>query len=96
MSNTETAVESSGGWVFGLPKVWAACLNVGAILLICVMFWQDRQESLKTAREDRAVFKSAVERLSEASDRQGEAIRTLAVQVQRLGEKLERDRRGAK
>lgn len=73
----------------------AKIANLGAIVLICTMFYQDRHTSLESAKEDRAMFKAAIERIENASRAQSEthsremseqskAVRELAEQVKRL------------
>lgn len=73
MSEATTAQETN--WVFGLPPLARAILNIGAVALICLMFYQDRRESLRTAAEDRQMFReelryqrAAIEKLSRAVD----------------------------
>jgi len=96
-TTANTTGDSSGNYVFGLPRLWAAVLNVGAVLLICAMFYQDRRESLALAKEDRTIFRTALERLSESSNRQGQAISTLSQQIEKLADRIDQfDRRKAK
>lgn len=91
-----TASEGPGGWVFGMPRLWAACLNVGVVLLICLMFYQDRREGLKQAREDRALFREAVLEVKDGMHAQAQAMRVLGVQVQRLTARLDRQDAGCR
>jgi hypothetical protein len=76
----------------------AKIANLGAIVLICTMFYQDRHSSLESAKEDRALFKTAIERIetsnhaqsaahSREMSEQSKAIRELAEQVKRLASK---------
>ncbi len=82
--------DTNNGWMMGMPKLWLGILNVGAVFMICVMFYQDRNVSIMQAKEDRQIFRAAVEKLGEASDKQGDAIRVLANQIQRLGDRIDR------
>lgn len=84
--------EENESWVFGLPKMWLGIVNIGAIFLICLMFYQDRRESLLLAKEDRNTFKEAIEKLSENSREQSSAIRVLGIQIQKLNERLDKEK----
>lgn len=86
MDNTE---DISKVWMFGLPKLWLGIVNIGAIFLICIMFYQDRKESLASAKEERILFRDAIEKLTEVSKEQSTAIRYLSIQVQKLSDRID-------
>lgn len=72
--------------------------SLGAVGLVMYLFVQDRHVVLEQAREDRVVFRQAIEKLGtdaekqagavrDLSEKQSAAIRDLAEQVRRLAEK---------
>lgn len=71
-------------WVLGMPKLWLAVLNVGAVFLICLMFYQDRHESMAQTKQDRELFRTSIDKLNDSINKQSEALRYMAIQVQRL------------
>lgn len=76
------------GWSMGLGGWTAQIANLTAVGLICLMFYQDRQESMKSTREDRALFRETIQKLSDASSEQWRAIRNLATQIKVLTEEV--------
>lgn len=79
-----TATEPKTGWSMGLSSWAAQIANLTAVALICLMFYQDRQESLRLAREDRELFRESIKQLSETSAEQWRAIRALSTQIRAL------------
>ena len=88
---------SPGGMGLG-SGVLARIANLSAILLICIMFYQDRHAALESSREDRALFRQAIDRIEQLGAKQNQehqremseqarAIRDLAEQVKRLADK---------
>jgi hypothetical protein len=61
---------SGSGWTMGV-RGWAAqAVNVTAVALICLMFYQDRHEALKAATEDRNLYREELkaERAARAAE----------------------------
>lgn len=73
-------------WSFGLRPRLLQLANMSAVGLVLLMFYQDRHQALDQAREDRQLFREAIQRLHEDSDRQWHAIRQLTTAVRRLAD----------
>jgi hypothetical protein len=92
----KTVEPDTGDGNMGLGQGMVAKIaNLGAIILICLMFYQDRHTTNESAKEDRAMFRSAIERIETASreqnatharemSEQSKAVRELTEQVKRL------------
>lgn len=78
------------GWSMGLKGVWANVANATAVGLVCMMFWVSFRSHLEQAREDRTIFREAIEKLSDNSDKQWRAIRSLSGDVRRLSEEVKK------
>lgn len=71
------------GWLRNLA-------NVGAVTLICLMFYQDRHQALEAAKEDRRMFRQELDRFHAGQEKHGEAIRQLTAAIKELADQQER------
>ena len=77
-------------WMMGLTGFPAMIANMTAIGLICLMFYQDRQESFRMAREDRAMYREELtvmraesQRTQKSFDDVTLSIRSLVIELQK-------------
>ncbi len=88
------AAAVSGVPSMGLGGIFAQVGNFGAVVVVCVMFWIQMQSSAQMARDDRVVFRDAIQQLRndfrEDSNRQWQGIREVAESNRRLAESVER------
>ena len=85
MSTTDPipAAPTPGG-LLGLNGLWLQICQGGAICLICVMFYQDRHESMAAAREDRNLFRQELKEQRQALQKMADAVEQLTAEVGRL------------
>ena len=70
--------------IMGLTSPWLQILQGGAIVLICVMFYQDRHVALDAAREDRAMFRAELREQRQALEKVAQGLDRLAGEVEKL------------
>ncbi len=61
--------------------------NMTAVLLICLIFYQDRHAALDAAREDRQMFREELRGMHEDSQKHWQAIHQLTLAIKALTEK---------
>ena len=64
----------TGNWQMGLKGIFALVANCTAIGLICLMFYQDRHEAMKQAREDRQMFRDELKQIRVGNHESSEKI----------------------
>lgn len=79
--------KTPGNGNLGLKGVWAQMTNMTAVLLICLIFYQDRHAALDAAREDRQMFREELRGMHEDSQKQWQAIHQLTIAIKALTEK---------
>jgi hypothetical protein len=65
-------------WLFGMPRMWLAVINVGAVFVLVWMAVADRNTMIEQGREDRAMFRAELREHRRALNKMGRAVDGLA------------------
>lgn len=91
---TGAATGTANAPSMGLSGLWAQVANSGAVVFVCIMFYFQMASSAQMARDDRLVFREAVQSLradfKDDGNRQWQAIREVADSNRKIAEALER------